>query len=549
MRNLLLFAILFISVLATAQDKLSTEAWQEDLDFLQSTIHKNYPFLFKKIKAADFDREVANLKEALPNLEVHEIPVHFARIVSLFEYGHTQIPFGTVAKRGVLPINLYDFNDGVYIEGVQKPHIETLGAKVIKVGEFPIAKAMEMVRPVVPAENDQYFRAYGLKFVTVPDVLHTQGVIPEDSETVTLTLEKEGKTFTYDFPKIDRSEMSTAYTLTVPNESWVSVRNQDETPYYLKHLTDKRFFFEYLEDKKVVYVRQSSVFDDENETLAEFYKRLFEFIDSNDVERLVYDVRLNGGGNNYNNKPLIQGLLARPSINTQGKFFFIIGRNTFSACQNLTNEIHNYTEAIIVGEPTAENVNFYGDNNRVTLPNSKINAYLSFAWWQDKPQWENADYTIPHVAVDMSFDQYRNNEDPVLDTALTYTNDGFILDPMAHLTQLFMAGEIEELKADAASIVENPQYRYYDFEEEFSKAGNRLLGAGDQEAQQSGLFVLQLVAELFPNSAKAAYNLAYAQELNNQITEAISSYERVVQLEPESSLAQASANRIKTLKE
>ena len=66
--------------------------------------------------------------------------------------------------------------------------------------------------------------------------------------------------------KIDRSEFSTAYTLTVPNESWTSVRNQEETPYYLKHLTEKRFYFEYFEDKKVVYVRQSSVFDDENET-------------------------------------------------------------------------------------------------------------------------------------------------------------------------------------------------------------------------------------------------------------------------------------------
>ncbi len=489
MRYLVLLTILFVASFASAQDQLTTEAWQEDLDFLQSTIHNDYPFLFKKISAEDFDREVADLKQKLPNLEAHEIPVHFSRIVSLFEYGHTQIPFGAVSKRGVLPINLYHFNDGVYIEGVQKVHIEALGAKVLKVGDYSIEKALEMVRPVVPAENDQFFKAYGLKFVTVPDVLHAQRVIPTVSETVTLTLEKNGNTFTYDFPKIDRSEVSTAYNLTVPNETWVSVRDQETTPYYLKYLTDKRFYFEYLEDQKVVYVRQSSVFDDENETLVDFYKRLFDFIDSNAVERLVYDVRLNGGGNNYNNKPLIQGLMARPNINAQGKFFFIIGRNTFSACQNLTNEIHNYTNAIIVGEPTAENVNFYGDNRNVTLPNSKLNAYLSFAWWQDKPQWENADYTIPHLAVDMSFDQYRHNEDPVLDAALNYEDNGFILDPMAHLTNLFLAGNIDQLKEDAATIVQDPQYRYYDFEDEFSKAGNRLLGSGDAESIQSGLCI------------------------------------------------------------
>ena len=58
MRYLVLLTILFVASFASAQDQLTTEAWQEDLDFLQSTIHNDYPFLFKKISAEDFDREV-----------------------------------------------------------------------------------------------------------------------------------------------------------------------------------------------------------------------------------------------------------------------------------------------------------------------------------------------------------------------------------------------------------------------------------------------------------------------------------------------------------
>ena len=63
--------------------------------------------------------------------------------------------------------------------------------------------------------------------------------------------------------------------------------------------------------------------------------------------------------------PFIKGIMARPTINKRGNFFYIIGRDTFSACQNLTNEVSRYTEAVIVGEPNAENINFYGDTKPI----------------------------------------------------------------------------------------------------------------------------------------------------------------------------------------
>ena len=71
----------------------------------------------------------------------------------------------------------------------------------------------------------------------------------------------------------------------------------------------------------------------------------------------------------------------------EGKLFVLIGRRTFSAAQNLTNELDNYLPVIFVGEPTGENINFMGDNRPVTLPRSGLTFYLSWAWWQDKPQW------------------------------------------------------------------------------------------------------------------------------------------------------------------
>jgi len=74
-------------------------------------------------------------------------------------------------------------------------------------------------------------------------------------------------------------------------------------------------------------------------------------VEKNDVEKLVLDVRMNGGGNNQLIKPIITGIIQLKKINKKGKFFCIIGRRTFSACQNLVNELERYTEVIFVGEP------------------------------------------------------------------------------------------------------------------------------------------------------------------------------------------------------
>ncbi len=510
-----------------AQETITPKQWQEDLRFLQQKTHDNHAFLFKKIKQTEWDNEVEKLYQQIPNLQEHEIKVGLSRIVSLFQYGHTQIPFSTIAKDAVLPVNLYHFKDGIYIEGVEKTHQKIVGAKVLKIGGMEIEKALSKVRPVVPVENDQFFKAYGLRFLTVPAILHAQGVIPKLTDKVTLTLEKEGKVFDYTFSTIPLKDMSRDYNLTIANEKWLNARNNDKTPLYLKHLNEKFYYFEYLPNTKTVYARQSSVFNHDSETLKDFYKRLFAFIDTHEVEKLIYDVRLNGGGNNYNNPPLIKGLLARPKINKKGNLFYIIGRNTFSACQNLTNEIENYTEAIIIGEPTSENKNFYGDATKVTLPNSKINAYLSFAWWQDMPQWENADATVPHFSKEMTFDQYSNNEDPVLDLAMNIDVDNVVINPMDHFTQLFMAGKMEQLAKDAARIIRDPLYQHIPFIKEFDRVGKLLLKQGQNDG---ALYVYKMNTQFYPDSSVMWKGLGEALKATGNVDDAKNAFAKAEQL-------------------
>ncbi len=71
--------------------QLTAADWQSDLRFLQQTVHKDYSFLFKKVKAEEFDAAVDKLYNAIPSMKDHEGLAGLATIVSLFKYGHTNI--------------------------------------------------------------------------------------------------------------------------------------------------------------------------------------------------------------------------------------------------------------------------------------------------------------------------------------------------------------------------------------------------------------------------------------------------------------------------
>jgi tetratricopeptide (TPR) repeat protein len=534
-----------ISIASYSQTGLTPADWQSDLKFLQQTVHKDYPFLFKKVTTEKFDSAVKKLHKEIPAMKGHEILAGFGRIICLFQYGHTNLSWReSPVKYHMTPVNFYWFSDGVYIEGADKKYAQAVGARLVNVEGVPVMEALNAVRPLVPAENEQFFKSYSLDLLTIPEALHAQRVTKELKTTVTYTLEKDGKTFEQTFTAVAAFRFPREYGFVKNGGDWISARNQDVTPNYLKNL-DKIYYFEYLPEDKALYVRHSQIQDDKDEAIPAFYKRVFDFIEKNDVERLVLDVRLNGGGNNYKNKPVVTGVIESKKINKPGKFFVIIGRNTFSACQNLVNELHNYTNAVFVGEPTAENINFYGDTRRIVLPKSKLPVFLSFAWWQDKPQWENDDWLAPQLVVETSFDDYRSNRDPVLEACLKFSDKDFVLDPMKHLRELFVDGKLDQVEAEAKRMVTDPRYRYVKFEQKINDGGYELLNSGQVE---SAIFVFQLNTKLFPKSANVWDSLAEAYWKANKTDKAIEYYNKAIELDPNGNTGQHARNMLKLIK-
>jgi tetratricopeptide (TPR) repeat protein len=505
------------------------EKWREDLRHMAEEMPKRHRNLFHTMKREQFAAAVKSLNERIPALTRHQIIVELARIVAMVKDGHTSIA-GLLSDPKIgfrsYPLSLYFFKDGLFVVTAEREHAAAAGARVLKIGSQSAEQAFNAVRGLVFHDHDNEFglRAVAPFLLVTPEVLHAVGLI-ENMERARFVLEKNGKQMTLDLKPVPRPvgpEHGWSY---IKPQGWVDARDAASapTPLWLKNSRDF-FWYEYLADSKTVYVQFNAVANKENETVADFSKRLFEFVEKNPVDRLILDLRWNGGGNNYLNKPLIVGLI-KSKIDEKGKFFTIISRHTFSAAQNLVNELEKYTNTIFVGEPTGENVNFYGDSTRIELPHSGLVVRTSTLWWQNLDPRDRRRWTGPQIAAELSSTDYLNNHDPALKAIFNYSS-------RRELTELLMealaANDLELAARRFREYKDDPANTYLNVEGIMNSFGYRLMGMNRLE---HAIEIFRLNTEAYPKSSNVWDSLgeAYMNKGNKEL--AIKNYEKSLELD------------------
>jgi tetratricopeptide (TPR) repeat protein len=234
---------------------------------------------------------------------------------------------------------------------------------------------------------------------------------------------------------------------------------------------------------------------------------------------------MNGGGNNYLNLPITVGAV-KSRLNKKGRFFVIIGRETFSAAQNTVNELEKYTNAIFVGEPTAASPNHYGDAGRIELPNSKLQVRASTLWWQDADPRDTRKWKAPDVAADFTSEAYRNGRDPAMEAILNYkpamSFDAILADARSTLDVATFAKRLRDFKA-------NPAHKYFELETRVNNAGYFLM---NQNRIDEAIEVFKLNVEFHPASANAYDSLGEGFLKKGDKASALTNYRRAVELDP-----------------
>ncbi len=401
--------------------------WAWDLDFMVRRMEQMHWDLYGRVSKEAFNREVQALKADVPGLSDAQVQVRLTKIIAMVGDGHTGVAAAPVGQAEIprYPVHLFLFADGLHVLGAPEEHANLVGAKVLRVGSLETDAAIAAVKPYISVDNAMGYAAVAPGRLVNPAILQAIAAAApsEDSGCEFMFRLSDGKESKVRLTPKDMPAGGHGGSMFVPGYKYVHDA-QATPPLYLRE-PGKRLWTQFVPEHRLLYARFGGVQNTPGLALADFAAQITEQLQSNDAERLVLDMRFNGGGNTGLLPPLLLALIKSDRINQPGRLFVIIGRHTFSAAQNGVNMLEDTTNATFVGEPTGSSPAFIGESTFVLLPYSKVRVHCSSRYWQWGDSTDRRTWVQPQIAAPPTFAAYAAGHDDAMDAIVArLSSDG-----------------------------------------------------------------------------------------------------------------------------
>jgi hypothetical protein len=499
--------------------------WRTDLKLLTRELPKRHPAPFLQISEARWDSAAASLDRRLPSMSRNQALVGFMQLVTLLSDAHTNLEPDSSLGLRFYPLELYAFDDGLFVRSADAAHAALVGSKVLRLGRVSADEALERVASVTPHENDQWVRAFGPFQLMIPEVLDGLG-LAADVERLPLVIERDGRTDTVRIAPAGRiADQHGRGPVPIDMSGWTSMRSAP-APWWEQHPGD---FFWWLFDRPTgtLYACMRGVLPvPHSATNRSQWDQVFALADSVHPARLVIDLRENTGGNGTLNRYPVQQILRRPALDRPDRLYVIIGRRTFSAGQQFTNLLEAWTQATLVGEPTGQRPSQYGDHRPLPLPGVRATVQISSIYHQAPNEFDRRNFVPPRIYTPLDSKSYRLGIDPALAAVLAPDTAGSVIDAIERAIAAGDSATAERALNDARDRTAN---RFRSFEREVNLLGYKFAGTG---RTVQAIQVFRLNTRAFPHSANTYDSLAETLLGAGYRDAAVTTYRRALEVEP-----------------
>jgi len=390
---------LLLAIGATAQSTRVLR-FQEDIDFFADTLKSRHPALYRQITAEDFARAIADLKAKVPDLSDTQIFFGLNMIAARVGDAHTLLHATAATGVRAMPLRLRSFDDGWYVISAGGSALPALGKRLLRIGSLSPAEAFERIRTLTPAENQWWALQQAPQLLVSPQALQAAGVTvsPDSAEYefeggLRITLSTESVEL-FDFPRKAR-----------PNP-----------PLYRRNAS-LFYWFDYLPESRLIYFKYDRCQQDPTLPMERMANEIIEVWSSQPVERIVFDLRNNSGGDASVIRPLLEalGLYLATSGKAVPRGFVFSGRQTFSSGMRNVIDLKASGLFSILGEPSGGSPNGPSETVGFTLPNSRWQGQVSTRVY---PSPGYTDTVPPDIAVSFSFADWAADRDPYLERVL-----------------------------------------------------------------------------------------------------------------------------------
>ena len=393
----------------TEPPTVSKEQWRADLRYFAKELPKRHKNLYHATTQEQFERAIRELDQAIPTLADHQIIVRLLQITATVGDGHTGLHLPTYFQR--YPLGVYRFGPELRVLAAGDEQQRALGTRLVQIGELPIDEVYSRMATCMPSaanENEWYVLNTSTILLTIPEILHTLGVVADLGPAPFTFEDDQGARFTLSIGPVDMATVDGK-----PSLHLTPLIKLEKQP-LSRQRPNEKFWATYLPDSKTVYANFRG-YDD----LGGNARKMFELVDANPTQRLVIDLRQNDGGDFLQGrKHVIEPIQKRAAINQKGHLFVLIGRRTFSAAMVNATDFRKETQAILVGEPIGERPNSYSENDEMTLPNSRVVVSYSTRYYKFLD--EDVPAVLPDQRIDTTWADFKDGHDAVLEWALTH---------------------------------------------------------------------------------------------------------------------------------
>ena len=371
-------------------------AWRDDVEYFAKELPKRHKNLFLSFPKENFEREISRLKSDLPQLSDKEVVFRLQQISAKAGDLHTYV----IRRIGaVFPIVVGQFGEDFFVTAVAQKELQyLLGTKLISIDDVNFVEVSQTALTLISAENKFALKALLPRVITDAEAIHFLGITLMEG-TAKFTFEKKGELITWNA----RAETN------IPKTAWHFA--YDKPP--LSMSRPEEFYWQHvIPEARALYINYSRCEERKDLPFSQFVNDIAVILDQQPVDRVIIDLRTNSGGNEAIIRPLIQALKQR-----KVSIFVLIGRRTFSSAFGNALSIKTQLKGVLLGEPTGQKPNAFGEVEFFTLKNSQLKIQYSTKWWA-RLKSDDTDALYPDISIEVGIEQYKNGEDTVLETAL-----------------------------------------------------------------------------------------------------------------------------------
>ena len=357
--GLCLAALLVVSALAA--EPLSAGQRREDLDFLYEKVLKGaHPNAFANTPESEFLKVKAEIEGRLETETDTEFLLDLMRLTALVGDSHTSVSVGSLADFRGYPLSLIRRGESWYLSAAAPEDKDLLCREVVQLAGKPVEEVIEAYGALFSSDNPVHLRRSFRQACNVADIYEYLGLV-EAGEPLTVTL-KGGETLTLE--PVGMEERNKLEAVRISDK----IKGQPETAardayYFARPLTEDAYYIQYNVCREA-----------EDLSMEDFAALVAKDLEAGDYDRVLLDLRNNGGGSDGVIWPLFEVL--REAMDGGARLVGLIGENTFSSALINAVEIQEMG-GTLAGENAGGSVCHFGAVKTFSLPNSKVRGQVS----------------------------------------------------------------------------------------------------------------------------------------------------------------------------